>query len=118
MVMEFTDVVMNVDNHEINASHWKQFSEASSLSAPSAVTPQLCYCVGKVVAGLWLFCFPPLVSLQVEAAWLERRPDGDIQRGLQCVISAGAVRGVQTECGAPLLSFGGIWEPCPGAPHS
>lgn len=60
----------------------------------------------------------PLVSLQVEATGLKYCPDGDIQRGLQCIISAGAMRGLQTKCGAPLLTFGGIWKPSPGAPHS
>ncbi|TMS14293.1 Gametogenetin-binding protein 2 [Larimichthys crocea] len=30
MVMEFSDSVMDVDSHEINASHWKQFSEYHS----------------------------------------------------------------------------------------
>lgn len=52
MVMEFSDVVMNVDSHEINTSHWKQFSEASGLCAQSAITPQLCGCVSKVVTSL------------------------------------------------------------------
>lgn len=32
MVMEFSDVVMDVDSHEINTSHWKQFSEVSGLN--------------------------------------------------------------------------------------
>ncbi len=59
-----------------------------------------------------------LVSLQVEATGLEYRPDGDIERGLWCVISAGAVRGLQTERGASLLSFSGIRKPGPGTPHS
>lgn len=49
MVMEFSDIVINVDSHEINTSHWKQFSEASSLCA---MTPQLSGCVSKVVTGL------------------------------------------------------------------
>lgn len=31
MVMEFSDSVMDVDSHEMNASHWKQFSEVSSF---------------------------------------------------------------------------------------
>ncbi|XP_067350490.1 gametogenetin-binding protein 2 [Channa argus] len=30
MVMEFSDSIMDVDNHEINAYHWKQFSEYHS----------------------------------------------------------------------------------------
>ncbi|KAM7398452.1 hypothetical protein PAMA_006387 [Pampus argenteus] len=30
MVMEFSDSVMDVDRHEINSSHWKQFSEYHS----------------------------------------------------------------------------------------
>uniref|UniRef100_A0A8P4G0S2 Gametogenetin-binding protein 2 n=1 Tax=Dicentrarchus labrax TaxID=13489 RepID=A0A8P4G0S2_DICLA len=30
MVMEFSDSVMDVDSHEINMSHWKQFSEYHS----------------------------------------------------------------------------------------
>lgn len=60
----------------------------------------------------------PLVLLQVEATGLECGPDGDIQRGVQCIISAGAVRGMQTERGAPLLTFSGIREPSPGAPYS
>lgn len=29
MVMEFSDSVMDVDSHEINTSHLKQFSEVS-----------------------------------------------------------------------------------------
>lgn len=60
----------------------------------------------------------PLVSLKVEATGLEYRPDGDVQRGVHCIISASAMRGLQTKCGAPLLTFGGIREPGPGAPHS
>lgn len=32
MVMEFSDSVMDVDRHEINSSHWKQFSEVSSFN--------------------------------------------------------------------------------------
>lgn len=63
--------------------------------------------------------FPPRPSvlLQVEAAGLECCPDGDVQRGVQCIISAGAVCGLQTECGAPLLPFDGVREPSLGAPH-
>lgn len=64
-----------------------------------------------------MICWP-LVLLQVEATGLEYRPDGDIQRGLQHIISAGAMRWLQTKCGAPLLTFSGIREPGPGAPHS
>lgn len=60
----------------------------------------------------------PLVSLQVEAAGLDYRPDGDIQRGVRCIISAGAMRGLQTKCGAPLLPFSGIGESSLGATHS
>lgn len=60
----------------------------------------------------------PLVSLQIEAAGLEYHSDSDIQRGVQCIISAGAMRGLQTECGAPLLTFSGIREPSLGAPDS
>lgn len=59
----------------------------------------------------------PLVSLQVEATGLEYGPDGDIQRGVQCIISAGAMCGLQAKCGAPLLTFSGIGEPGPGAPY-
>lgn len=59
-----------------------------------------------------------LVSLQVEGTGLEYRPDGDIQRGVQCIISAGAMRGLQAECGAPLLTLGRVGEPGPGASHS
>lgn len=32
MVMEFSDSVMDVDEHEINTYHWKQFSEVRSLN--------------------------------------------------------------------------------------
>lgn len=32
MVMEFSDGVMNVDNHEVNTYHWKQFSDVSSFN--------------------------------------------------------------------------------------
>lgn len=58
------------------------------------------------------------VSLQVEAAGRQHRLDGDIQRGVRCFISAGAVRGLQKKCGAPLLTFGGIRKPGSRAPHS
>lgn len=60
----------------------------------------------------------PLVSLQVEATGFEYRPDGDIQRGVRCIISAGAMRGLQTKCGAPFLPFSGIREPSLGATDS
>lgn len=60
----------------------------------------------------------PLVSLKIEATGLEYHSDGDIQRGVQCIVSAGAMRGLQTECGAPLLTFSGVREPRPGAPDS
>lgn len=32
MVMEFSDSVMDVDRHDINSSHWKQFTEVSRFS--------------------------------------------------------------------------------------
>lgn len=32
MVMEFSDSVMVVDEHEINTYHWKQFSEVRSFN--------------------------------------------------------------------------------------
>lgn len=136
MVMEFSDAVMDVDSHEINTSHGKQFSAVSGLNFAWCTkacefllfaynfvfkrSQKVCSCVrvtcqqsGNGCMILWL-----LVSLQVEATGLKYCPDGDIQRGLQCIISAGAMRGLQTKCGAPLLTFGGIWKPGPGAPHS
>ena len=58
------------------------------------------------------------VSLQVEAAGLEYCPHGDIQGGVRCIISAGGMCGVQTKCGAPLLSFSGIGQPGLRATHS
>ena len=58
-----------------------------------------------------------VVLLQVEATGFEYRHDGDVQRGVRCIIPAGSVRGLQTERGAPLLTFSGIRKPCPGAPH-
>lgn len=32
MVMEFPDIIKNVDRHEMNSSRWKQFSEVSTLT--------------------------------------------------------------------------------------
>lgn len=60
----------------------------------------------------------PLVPLQVEATGFEYCHDGDIQRSVRCIISAGAMRGLQTKCGAPLLAFSGIGKPSLGAPYS
>lgn len=69
----------------------------------------------KILTGMipW-----PLVSLQVEATGLEYRPAGDVERGLRCFISAGAMRGLQKKCGAPILAFSGIRDPGLGAAHS
>lgn len=50
MVMEFSDVVMNVGSHEMNTSHWKQFCEASGLRTQWAVA-YVC-AVREVVAGV------------------------------------------------------------------
>lgn len=58
------------------------------------------------------------VPLQVEATGPEHRADGDIQRGLRCIISAGAMRGLQKKRGAPLLTLSRIRQPGPGAADS
>lgn len=59
----------------------------------------------------------PVELLQAEAAGPERGLDGDVQRGVGCVVSAGSVCGLQTKRGAPLLTLSGIRKPSPEAPH-
>lgn len=49
MVMEFSDSVMDVDSHEINTSHLKQFSEVSFvLLLSSKIKKQKCYYLHKL----------------------------------------------------------------------
>lgn len=59
-----------------------------------------------------------IVLFQAEAAGPEYRLYGVVQRGVQRAIPAGAVRGLQTKCGAPLFSLSGDGKPSAGAPHS
>lgn len=60
---------------------------------------------------------PPSASQHAEAAGPEQRHDCVVQGDVQRPVPAGAVRGLQAECGAPLLPAGGVWEPGSGAPH-
>lgn len=49
MVMEFSDSVMDVDSHEINTSHLKQFSEVSFvLLLSSKITKKKSYYLHKL----------------------------------------------------------------------
>lgn len=48
MVMEFSDSVMDVDSHEINTSHWKQFSEVSFVLLLSSKIKKKSYYLHKL----------------------------------------------------------------------
>lgn len=70
--------------------------------------------MSKLTAWFYL----SLVLLQAEAAGPEYCLDGVAQRGVRCIITAGAMRGLPTKCGAPLFPFSGNGEPSAGAARS
>lgn len=59
-----------------------------------------------------------VVSLKAEATGLEYRPDGDVQGGVRCIVSNGAMCGLQTKCGTSVFTPRGIGDPSLGATHS